>query len=358
MHKLSLRLVLPVVALCIPLGCASHTAEPLTIRWTHPSGDEREFDALIQRPTNPNGTRIMLVGGGSVTPIDWRLPGGFTDPNSGQTFQLTIDGKDTRDAQRIANRLLDEGYTIWRWSSIYRGDPLHAQDPAMSEYQIFPYTVEMTRSALNAFAARDPLNDAPLYLLGHSLGAARSIIVGAQDPRVTGFVFLAGAYLSNTGKPSDASLVPLRESNLDTDGDDILTGDEAPGLFPAFDRDRDGIIRAWEYTGTRVARMGGWPDSGETMQVNQGGIPFETTWPADALIMSRKPALAIFGGLDPMSTHGPILNARAHRNGAPIEVVYFADLGHQLSIEQDDKATDIDDKALDAIVRWLDQHSH
>ena len=135
----------PIVLCCFALlsACSAVRTEHFTFTWTPEGAEPRTFEASIERPTKPNAQRVMLVGGGSITDIDWTTPGSFTDPNSGETTQFTIDGEPTKDAMRIARRLLREGYTVWRWSSIYTDDPLHAKDPAMAQYQRFNTTIDM-----------------------------------------------------------------------------------------------------------------------------------------------------------------------------------------------------------------------
>jgi pimeloyl-ACP methyl ester carboxylesterase len=294
------------------------------------------------RPRDWNGWAVILLGGGLVTDESWTVPGSFTDSNSGEEHTFTIDGEPTRDAQAIANELASRGYVVWRWSSVHEDDALHAQDPAMAEPLPFADGIELTSAMVGRFLdLTDGLDGA--VLVGHSLGACRAVHAGAEDDRVRGFVFLAGARLTPVpDRPSVVSAQAITETGLDTDGDGVLSGSELSAERAArWDADGDGVVRGWEIAGSEAALAGGWPEPGRESQL-------------DALLGCGKPALAIFGGLDTMSVHGPVLEIEADRAGAPVVVEYATDRGHQLSVERDGKIDDIDPAVVGRLADWID----
>lgn len=309
--------------------------------WSSETLGDRRHRAVEMRPNEWNGWAVVLLGGGMVTDENWTVPGSFVDPGSGETMQFTIDGEDTRDAQVIGKALVEQGYVVWRWSSVHEDDQLHAQDPAMAEGLRFADGVELTNNMVSQFLDRTEGLDGAV-LIGHSLGANRAIRAGAMDDRVSGFVFLAGARLTSLPSvPSELSRQAIADQESDANGDGLLSTDElTPQQLARWDVDGDGAVRGWEIAGVEAARAGGWPDGGRGSKL-------------ELLIESEKPALALFGGLDTMSVHGPVLAMEAERVDAPIEVEYFADLGHQLSVEKDGLCDDIDSAIVNRIVDWV-----
>lgn len=300
-------------------------AEPTEVRhelvWSSDSLGERRYTAIEMQPDEWNGWAVILLGGGLVTDESWTVPGSFTDPSSGRVHTFTIDGEPTRDALMIANELASRGYVVLRWSSVHEDDALHAQDPAMAEPLPIADGVELTIAMVGRFLdLTDGLDGA--VLVGHSLGARRAVLAGAEDDRVRGFVFLAGAWLTPVpDRPSVVSAQAIVDTGLDADG--------------------DGVVRGWEIAGSEAALAGGWPEPGRDSQLK-------------ALLGCSKPALAIFGGLDTMSVHGPVLAMEAGRAESPVEVEYATDRGHQLSLERDGKRDDIDPAVVDRLADWID----
>lgn len=311
--------------------------------WASATHGDRRHRAIEMRPDDWNGWAVVLLGGGSVTDEDWTVPGSFVDPHSGQELVFTVDGEDTRDALAIARALVDRGYVVWRWSSVHADDALHAESPAMAEPLRFADGVELTNTMVARFLGETERLEGAV-LVGHSLGANRGIRAGAADDRVRGFVFLAGARLTSLPEvPSALSERAIADRNADGNGDGVLSGDELmPEHVRRWDVDGDGVVRGWEIAGVEAARAGGWPEGGRGSQL-------------EPLLSSGKPALALFGGLDAMSVHGPVLAMEAERAGSPVDVEYAADRGHQLSVERDGMCDDIDGAVIERVAAWIDQ---
>lgn len=310
--------------------------------WNSERYGERRHEAVEMVPESWNGWVVVLLGGGLISDEDWYVPPELTNPSSGETQSFTLDGEPTRDAKTIGDALVGRGYRVWRWSSIHVDDPIHTENQAMGTPVPFESTVEQAMSLVPAMLdASGQLEGA--VLIGHSLGASRAVHAGASDDRVRGFVFLAGARLTPTpDKPSVISARAIVESGFDHDSDGVLRGDELSDELKArWDADGDGVVRGWEIAGTDAALTGGWPEADRDSQLA-------------ALIECRKPALALFGGLDTMSVHGPVLAMEAARAQAPIEVMYVADRGHQLSIEEGDLCDDIDAAVVERLADWID----
>ncbi len=328
------------------LAAALGHAEPTEVRhelvWSTESLGERRHLAIEMRPAAWNGWAVILLGGGLVTDEDWTVPGSVTDASSGAEHALTIDGEPTRDALAIANELVGRGYLVWRWSSVHEDDALHAADPGMAEPLAFDQGVELTNEMVGRLLGlTDGLEGA--VLVGHSLGASRAVRAGAGDSRVRGFVLLAGARLTPVpDRPSVVSAAAIAAAGLDADGDGVLSvGECGDERTRSWDADGDGVVRGWEIAGTEAALAGGWPKPGRESQLG-------------VLLASGKPALAVFGGLDAMSVHGPVLAMEARRASAAVRVEYAVDRGHQLSAERDGKIDDIDPAVVDLLADWID----
>jgi len=125
--------------------------------------------------------------------------------------------------------------------------------------------------------------------------------------------------------------------------------------FEALDRDEDGLLRGWEIAAwDRLRRLA----SGETGVLSEERLlRGEHIWPIDALVRSpERPALAVFGGLDPMFLHGPLLERVSTAAGLHgVEVVYEPHLGHLLSPEKDGLVGPMAPRVLDLIVGWLSE---
>lgn len=295
----------------------------LNVRDVDQQVQRRSYEAVIERPEKPNGWKVMLLSGSYAVDLDWTVPGSYAD-GQGNKVQLTLDGKPTRDAATISRELQERGFTVWRYSSIHAQDQLHAENPAFAEVSPFGDTIKIARAAFENCARHEP--DGPVVFLGHSLGATRGTWIGADADRVKGFVFLAGAYLSDW----DGRVNALPE--IAPDGPDV---------------DGDGVIRGWEAASAEASQQGKPADRPER---------FRNTleWPIDALIRAEKPVLAIYGSLDPITVHGPVLAKRAELSGAPIRVEYVHDRDHQLAETRNGLITAIDPAVIDRIGDWLE----
>jgi hypothetical protein len=285
------------------------------------------FEALVDRPdpARANGHAVLLIGGGLAWDHSWTVPG--TIEHEGAVTRLTIDGESTRDADTIVAALLDAGFVALRFSTANADDPKPIPDPMP-----FPDTVALTRAAWRAFGERGLLPQGRVFLLGHSLGAARAALIA--DESAAGFVLLSGAYLSKTAaRPS----VLAREAEARHQGE---TGGE--------DFDDDGVLRGWEWAALDRAR-GAIAIEGEG-DTWRDGLP----WPSDRLRALDLPLLALYGGLDDNSLHAVWLEAeaRADRLG-DADIRFFPHLGHQLSPDRKGLIAPIDPRVVDAIVEWL-----
>ena len=172
-------------ALGSPVGSKTRLGvESISIAFTTDNG--WKYDGRIELPAsgNRNGWGVMLLGGGLGTSIDWFLPG-----------ELAIDGRPTRDADTIANALLDAGFVVARWQAIRRDDPKHAEDPLMIDSPPVRQTIEQALKALAAFQEKNLVPVHRTFLLGHSLGAWRASVLLEENPTIPGVVMLAGARL-------------------------------------------------------------------------------------------------------------------------------------------------------------------
>lgn len=342
------------IGLLMAIGVVAN-AEPERFTFEHPSpaGEEaRTFEARIDRPDEgANGYAVMLIGGGSVTDLDWTLPGSYE--HEGETTRVTISGEPTTDAKTIGDALVDAGFVVMRWSSVHADDELAKAQPGMAMGVPFEYSIGLTGAALDAFRDRAPEANDKLILVGHSLGAPRATAVA--DDGVVGLVFLAGAYTSRT-KEAPSSICERGAAYInpkDRDGDGRLSRRETPDryidLFDVIDADDDGFLCDWELsTLLRVVEKA--PDD-ESEQLREG-VP----WPSDVIKERRMPTLALFGGLDPMSVHGGWLRdlaAEHDLNGVHVE--YYAGLGHQLSVEFDGRSGPIDALVVATIVEWCEE---
>ena len=328
-------------------------SEELLIEWTNLEGALWTLRARIDRPA-PGADRrraVFMFGGGFSNDLDWTTPGRLE--HEGKPLQLTITGEDARDGAVMAKALLEAGWTVIRYSAIREGDPLHAQSRGMAEAMPYPGTLELARFMWSELPKRAEIAPERIVALGHSLGATRAL--HATDGKAAGYVFLAGAYLSPTGasprRIASEELSPFGEAGADG----VISRHEAsvtnlvlPADFDAIDRDRSGDLAGWELAAAR--RMAGPIKSDEPAF----GTEPPMDWPTDILAKRDLPALAIWGGLDSMSFHGPLLEHLAQREGIPLRTRYFTGLGHNLGPIQGERAGPVAPQVITAIVEWLD----
>ncbi len=353
-----MRLAAAVLAVLV-VGAGAGEPERFVFEHPSPEGSEtRRFEARIDRPEagRANGHAVMLIGGGSVTDMDWTVMGSYE--LDGEVTRVTIDNAPTRDAKTIGDALVDAGFTVMRWSSIHQDDELAKETPGMAMGIPFVYSVGLTRAARDAFRERAPEAGERLILVGHSLGAPRATAVA--DEGVVGLVFLAGAYMSRTlTSPREICEDAFGEwAYIDADGDGVMTDAElgpdprgcptgsVVSALRTHDVDGDGDVRRWE-----VAAWGERPDhaAAEGSAELRPGVP----WPSEVIRERAIPSLAVYGGLDPMSVHGPWLEAFAKRQGlADVSVEYWAARGHQLSREEGELCGPIDAGVVWRIADW------
>lgn len=174
---------------------ATHISEPF------PGPDGLEFDAVVERPAEAhrNGWGVLLIGGGLGNDLDWTAPG-QVDFGDGVT-QVTITGEPHADAPRISAALVSRGFTVMRWSTIARGDPLADQWPVRTTPRTLAELADQTRAALTALRRQPTVRPDRVILLGFSLGAARACTIAAEDEGVRALILLSPAYFTRPSKP-------------------------------------------------------------------------------------------------------------------------------------------------------------
>lgn len=333
--------------------------------WWMQDDNGRFYAARLRTPAQADrlGSTVLLLGGGSVFDLNWTVPPSYEI--DGNVTKVTIDGKETRDAETLATALANAGFVVMQWSSIHRDDEKAKESPALATGLPFPRTLELARLALTECRKQPEVDPKRLILLAHSLGATRACQFA--DDGVIGMVFLAGAYLSRLeGTPSEVCAAELaRYPGLDTDGSATITAAEFDAwrtdpaharevvwTFATADKDRDGLLRPWEIAGARIAsQLTSDPAAGFSPKPE---LRPGCGWPSDILKDHHTPTLAIFGGLDPMSIHGPILE---HASLDNVRIEYIPARGHQLSPEENHLIGPIDPKVVERIVEWARQRA-
>ena len=325
--------------------------------WERVPRDVRRHRAVVEAPEGDwNGWVAVLLGGGLVSDEAWTVPG-VVDGRYGEQ-QYTISGRDTRDAEAISGALRAVGYRVVRWSSIHEDDPARAENPAFSTPLQFPESIRLTRRMLDVCLPRAGAAPGRTLFVGHSLGASRACLT-AREGEAGGFVFLAGAYLSlERDSPRLLAAGALDERGSGSDGVVTRAEWEADGRDPDdFDRadaDGTGDLRGWEVASADRVRA---IEAGEAS--DRAELPFserwrDVAWPVERLAELDAPALAVFGSLDPISVHGPLLEALAERRGfGPVTTVYYPEFGHQLSqVDELGRVGPIDERALGVVAAW------
>ncbi len=333
--------------------------------WTYRGGIELP-PRHIRRPY-----AVLLLGGGLGTDIDWQVPG-----------IMTISGTATRDAAVLSQALLKAGLTVMRWNSIREGDPLHAQDPLMFDAQPYPKTVEQTRLALQAFKDKAGLPTEHIFLLGHSNGARRAIILVAEaDGNFAGLITLAAAGL--LPKPSTAVETIAAEASQtfkvgDADTSGALDRAELDALSKqpaawaarlataAIDVNHNGTVDRHELIVFALAAQPEQWKPPEPLGLDAYGY----SWGIDVLRRKPIPTLAVVGSLDPrwllQSYVVTILMSEAKRRDYQWTV--YEQLGHNLSpmvpgevrhethgVISDARVGPIDEAVVADVVEWINQ---
>lgn len=297
-------------------------------------------EAILRQADEPSGVGVLLIGGGMAHDEHWTVPGSYE--HEGVVTPLTIDGRDTRDADVLATALAAAGFDVMQYSSIRADDELHAQNPAMASRMGYEQSVDVARAARATL--RERAGTERVILIGHSLGATRACHIA--DENVIGMGFLAGAYLSRTSARS-RDLAPEaleRHAAHDADGDGRLSITE---ISADADRDGDGFVSGWELAAherlAAIEETGVDPLDDPARAHFRGDLP----WAWDVIKDGDWSILAICGGLDTISMHGPMLETLEG-----VEVVYVADRGHQLSVERDGLVGAIDEDVVARVVAW------
>lgn len=330
-------------------GDAPASVQPATEPFEFTAPDGLRFDARIERASGaePNSWSVMLIGGGSITDIDWTIQPRVND--GGTMREFTLDGTPTKDAESIARELRSRGYTVLRWSSIHKDDPSHAADPAQADYQQFDATADHTRAAFRAFEQRAGFERGKVILVGHSLGAARAAAVIRDENGIAGLVSIAGAELARGGWRN----ADLRErvktdlSGMDADASGGASREEfgawaakfegtalAKAGFDALDFDRDGELRDWEIAA-------GWMMSArmeKELALQQPSLRGDNPFLEDVLFRKEFSAAFLCGSRDYVSRFTPVMKHVCDTGGrAKVKFEVMAGLNHQLAEERDGK---------------------
>ncbi len=305
------RVILALLGLAMLSACGR---APRSAALSVQLGDGRAFVAELDRPPRARGAGVLLLGGGYAHDAAWSVPGSME--SDGRTLALTINGEAHADAPLIASALTARGFVVMRASTV----PLGSSEAAPVGFE---ESLALAAAALRELRAQPGVER--VYLVGHSLGATRAALIADAD--VGAIVCLAGAYLSRT----TASPRALAASAL---------GDPA-SMAAGVDLDGDGVVSGWEGAAATL--------NASAASEFRPGVP----WAIDRLRELGTPVLAVFGGLDPVSVHGPALAALPRA-----EVVYLAGLGHQLGEEAAGEewalVGPISPKVVERIAGWLD----
>lgn len=341
---------------------ASLATEPF--EFTAPDG--LRFDARVERANGaePNGWSVMLIGGGSITDIDWTIHPRVNDGGTAREF--TIDGTTTKDAESIALELRSRGYAMLRWSSIHKDDPSHAADPAQADYQHFDVTADHTRAAFRAFEQHGGFERGKVILVGHSLGAARAAAVIRDETGIAGLVAIAGSEIARGGWKN----AELRErvktdlAGMDADASGGASRDEfgawaekftgtalAKAGFDSLDFDHDGELRDWEIAA-------GWMMSARAekdLALQQRSLRGDNPFLEDLLFRKEFAAAFLCGSRDYVSRFMPVMKHVCEKGGrARVRFEMMAGLNHQLAEERDGKTGPMTPAAVKKVADMAD----
>lgn len=342
------------------------TAQSSTEPFEFTAPDGLRFDARIERAdgAEPNGWSVMLIGGGSITDIDWTIYPRVNDGGTAREF--TIDGTPTKDAESIARELRSRGYTVLRSSSIHKDDPSHAADPAQADHQPFDATADHTRAAFRAFEQHAGFERGKVILVGHSLGAARAAAVIRDETGIAGLVAISGAEIARSGWKN----AELRErvktdlAGMDSDASGGVSREEfgawaakfegtalAKAGFDELDFDHDGELRDWEIAA-------GWMMSArleKDLQLQQPSLRGDNPFLEDVLFRKEFAAAFLCGSRDYVSRFMPVMTHVCEKGGrAKVKFEMLPGLNHQLAEERDGKTGPMTPEAVKTVADAAD----
>ncbi len=263
---------------------------PETRREISFQSDGSTFDAVIDVPTEASANQwgVLLIGGGVGNDLDWSTPGVIDI--EGRRTKISISGEGHADAPTLSKALTQRGFTVLRWSTIARGDPLADQWPVRATPRTPTELLSQARSALASLRNSGLVDHDRIILIGHSLGAARACTLASEDAGIRALVLLAPAYFVGT--------------------------DSTPRTFT---------------------------DSG----LKHGAeVLLERPLPCLILLGSLDQSRAV--------NRDTLLSLRSSPQHPSIEIRVFDGLGHQLGPERDGRHGPIDPAVLDALADWLD----
>lgn len=365
------RWLVGAFALAALAGCAhdpnrgtQNPAPASTREFAFTSSEGYEFRGVVEFPpggAKPDSYAVLMMGGGLANDLDWTVPAAYA-----------IAGTAHADAPRISEALTNAGFVVARWSTIRVGDPLADQWPKRATPYSYAQTLEQARSALAALRALDLVPADNVILLGHSLGANRALNIWQADPSVAAVVCLSSADVARTcfedRKQEFRGEVGRIFAEMDFTGDGRIEAWECDAWRPVVESDRfpampqpaasrfddlevdgDGIVRPWEIAATLSLLARASPD------LKQVETPApRRAWGEDVLADRQKPALLVYGGLDPWAAQGVILLNRAVIDRwERVTVVFLPGVGHNLGEVSDGAVGPISPRAIDTVVAWL-----
>lgn len=187
--SLVLLLTLPLRAIGQQLG-----QETISISFSLPDGTQ--FRAALVRPTSEkrNGWGVLMIGGGMGNDLDWTVPGRIIQNEI--EIQITVTGETYSDALPIASKLVEQGFSVMRWSTIAQGDPLEDQWPLRATPRTQAELIEQANAALDELKRQTGIDERRIILLAHSQGAIRACQLIKKRRTFGGFVALSPAYFA------------------------------------------------------------------------------------------------------------------------------------------------------------------
>jgi uncharacterized protein len=192
----------------------------------------------------------------SVGTGPWHLPGTLTLPKGKGTFPAVVlipgspplDQDETIGPNKVFKDLAwglgSRGIAVLRYTKRTCQFGAGLGGGFISSFSLRDELIDDARAAFALLAARNDIDHAHTYLVGHSLGGVAAALVAAAEPRVAGVVLV--------GTPSSNLLAALIEREEDVARDGKQGG---PGMLAALKKLRDGETAAGstlEIVGTKT----------------------------------------------------------------------------------------------------------
>ncbi len=363
-----------VLALCSPSCCQSVASNLQYLKTSFTTEEGYVFDATIFVPsaTCRNDFGILMMGGGVGNDLNWTVPGFLS--SGGRKQQITLSGEPHADAPRYAEALVKSGFAVMHFTTIRRGDPKRNAWPVEMTLYSPQELLGFCRAALAKFRAAGVCAGENVFLLGHSMGAARATQIAAVDDRIRGLILLAPAQVTRTAvmdSGRNMQRVAAREflQTVDADGDQSCQPDEfqawkqtakpqdhplANQTFAVLDFHPDRRLTEWEISAGYARAARSHIDLQNVPPLDRFGLP----WPEDILRVKQLDTLVIFGSLDnAQAHHAPILAELIKTEHLPhLQLQTLPAVGHQLGPEQNGLIGPVSEEVVQLILKWLGAH--